>query len=100
MPAMYALPLMLIDRSSSSWVRYAPRVGGTAVGVTRAMLSRPRDEGNRAAHAPGLTRRAAGRSIDERGRLAMAEPRFRYCRTADGVNIGFWSIGQGDVIVD
>jgi class 3 adenylate cyclase/pimeloyl-ACP methyl ester carboxylesterase len=30
----------------------------------------------------------------------MSEPRIRYCRTADGVSIAFWSIGHGDLIVD
>jgi class 3 adenylate cyclase/pimeloyl-ACP methyl ester carboxylesterase len=30
----------------------------------------------------------------------MAEPRIRYCRTVDGVSIAFWSIGQGEPIVD
>src|SRR5262245_32849965 len=30
----------------------------------------------------------------------MTEPRIRYCRTRDGANIAFWSIGQGDPIID
>jgi class 3 adenylate cyclase len=30
----------------------------------------------------------------------MVEPRIRYCRTCDGVSIAFWSIGQGDPIID
>jgi len=30
----------------------------------------------------------------------MAEPRIRYCRTPDGVSIAFWSIGQGEPIID
>jgi class 3 adenylate cyclase/pimeloyl-ACP methyl ester carboxylesterase len=30
----------------------------------------------------------------------MVEPRIRYCRTVDGVSIAFWSISQGDLIVD
>ena len=30
----------------------------------------------------------------------MAEPRIRYCRTRDGLSIAFWSIGQGDPIID
>lgn len=30
----------------------------------------------------------------------MADPRIRYCRTRDGANIAFWSIGQGDPIID
>ena len=30
----------------------------------------------------------------------MAEPRIRYCRTVDGVSIAFWSIGQGEPIID
>ena len=30
----------------------------------------------------------------------MAEPRIRYCRTRDGVSIAFWSIGQGNPIID
>ena len=30
----------------------------------------------------------------------MTEPRIRYCRTHDGISIAFWSIGQGDPIID
>jgi class 3 adenylate cyclase len=30
----------------------------------------------------------------------MADPRIRYCRTRDGVSVAFWSIGQGDPIID
>lgn len=30
----------------------------------------------------------------------MADVRIRYCRTVDGVSLAFWSIGQGDPIVD
>jgi hypothetical protein len=28
------------------------------------------------------------------------EPPIQYCTTADGVSIAYWSIGQGDAIID
>src|SRR5215510_5612303 len=55
---MYALPLMLMP--GSSWFDGLSVVmqGGTAVGVTRAMLPRRREEGNRVRMCSLDTRRA------------------------------------------
>src|SRR3970040_714467 len=55
---------------------------------------------DRAAGRRARSGRGAWAARDGRARVGQVEPRIQYAKTADDVNIAYWTLGEGAPLVD